>query len=71
MDIRAILTEREEAILAQIAAGRTNHQIAATLCLSRYTVQNHVQHIFQKLRVSSRAEAVSAHTLCQIKHRIT
>ena len=42
-----------------IAAGRTNGEIAATCYLSEKTVKNHVNHIFARLGVRTRAEAVS------------
>ena len=52
------LTEREHEILAQIAHGRTNEQIAAQLVVSIKTVRNHVSTIFSKLQVADRAQAV-------------
>ena len=42
-----------------IAAGRTNGEIAAACYLSEKTVKNHVNHIFARLGVRTRAEAVS------------
>lgn len=53
------LTERELQVLEGIAAGRTNPQIAAALFLSTDTVKTHARHLFKKLGVSDRAEAVS------------
>ena len=52
------LTEREHEILALIAHGRTNEQIAAQLAVSIKTVRNHVSTIFSKLQVADRAQAV-------------
>ncbi|TME32104.1 MAG: response regulator transcription factor [Chloroflexi bacterium] len=52
------LTEREHEILALIAHGRTNEQIAAQLVVSIKTVRNHVSTIFSKLQVADRAQAV-------------
>jgi DNA-binding NarL/FixJ family response regulator len=52
------LTAREEEILALVAAGKNNAEIAGTLFLSLKTVQNHVSNIFAKLRVADRAQAV-------------
>jgi DNA-binding NarL/FixJ family response regulator len=52
------LTAREEEILALVAAGKNNAEIAAALFLSLKTVQNHVSNIFAKLRVADRAQAV-------------
>lgn len=53
------LSPREVEIMMFIATGQTNHQIARTCFLSEKTVKNHVNHIFAKLGVRSRAEAVS------------
>jgi DNA-binding NarL/FixJ family response regulator len=52
------LTEREREILALIAHGRTNEQIAEQLVVSIKTVRNHVSTIFSKLQVADRAQAV-------------
>ncbi|MGO1440110.1 MAG: response regulator [Brevibacterium yomogidense] len=53
------LSAREREIMELIAEGLTNRVIADTLFLSEKTVKNHVNHIFAKLSVASRAEAVS------------
>ena len=52
------LTAREEEILAIVAAGKKNAEIARALLLSLKTVQNHVSNIFAKLKVADRAQAV-------------
>ncbi len=52
------LTDREREVLALIARGRTNQEIAADLFLSLKTVRNHVTNIFSKLQVVDRAQAV-------------
>ena len=52
------LTEREREILALIAHGRSNEQIAEQLVVSIKTVRNHVSTIFSKLQVADRAQAV-------------
>jgi DNA-binding NarL/FixJ family response regulator len=52
------LTSREHEILALVAAGRSNAQIAAELFLSPKTVRNNVSNIFAKLHVADRAEAI-------------
>lgn len=54
----AELSPRETEILALVAEGLDNHQIAAQLFLSEKTVRNHVSSIFSKLEVQSRAQAV-------------
>ena len=53
------LTRRELQILALVAAGKTNQQIAAALVISDHTVRRHVQNIFSKIGVSSRAPATA------------
>ena len=52
------LTERERAILALIAQGRNNQEIADQLFLSLKTVRNYVSNIFGKLQVADRAQAI-------------
>ncbi|GIV78977.1 response regulator transcription factor [Litorilinea aerophila] len=53
----AELTEREREVLALIAAGKTNAEIAAALTISVKTVRNHVSNILNKLQVVDRAQA--------------
>ena len=52
------LTEREVQILHLVAEGLSNREIAEQVCLSRYTVEGHIKHIYRKLAVSSRTKAV-------------
>ena len=52
------LTPRERAILTEICAAKSNKEIARTLGMSEKTVRNHATHIFAKLGVSSRQEAI-------------
>lgn len=54
----ATLTEREIEILRLAATGRPNKAIAEDLSVSPRTVQLHLAHVFQKLGVASRTEAV-------------
>jgi ATP/maltotriose-dependent transcriptional regulator MalT len=51
------LTRRELEVLRLVAAGKSNREIAAALVISEHTVARHVQNIFAKLDVSSRAAA--------------
>jgi DNA-binding CsgD family transcriptional regulator len=51
------LTSREMEVLGLIARGRSNREIASALVISERTVARHVQNIFAKLGVSSRASA--------------
>jgi DNA-binding NarL/FixJ family response regulator len=53
------LSARELEVLCLVARGRTNRQIAATLVISEHTVARHVQNIYAKLRLSSRAAAAA------------
>ena len=53
------LTPRELEVLRLVAAGRTNRDIAATLVVSEHTVARHVQNIYAKLSLSSRAAATA------------
>ena len=52
------LSSRELEILTMVAKGMTNKEIAGRLNLSLHTVSNHVRHIYEKLHVHCRAEAV-------------
>jgi len=54
----AVLTEREIEVLSLATRGLSNQDIASELSLSLRTVQAHLGHIFNKLQVSSRTEAV-------------
>jgi len=56
---RPELTGRELEILAAIASGKTNAQIAKDLYLSAKTVMHHSTSIYRKLGVRGRAEAVA------------
>ncbi|MEU4279640.1 response regulator transcription factor [Streptomyces tanashiensis] len=53
------LTSREVEVLELIARGHDNRRIARELVLSEKTVRNHITHVFEKLQVTSRAEAVA------------
>jgi pimeloyl-ACP methyl ester carboxylesterase/DNA-binding CsgD family transcriptional regulator len=52
------LSRREREILALIAEGLGNQQIAERLSISEKTVRNHVSHLFDKLGVWTRAQAI-------------
>ena len=53
-------SNRERQILALLGEGLSNKQIAARLGISTNTVKTHLELLFEKLGVSSRAEAVAA-----------
>ena len=52
------LTNREREVLHLAAQGKTNKEIADTLCISIRTVQRHLNILFNKLNVGSRTEAI-------------
>jgi DNA-binding NarL/FixJ family response regulator len=53
----AALTEQERRILAEIAEGKTNRQIAESLYLAEKTVKNYVSSLLRKLNLDRRTEA--------------
>lgn len=53
------ITPREIEILRLVQIGKTNVEIGMILDISVFTVKNHLQHIFKKLNVSNRVQAVS------------
>lgn len=52
------LSRREREILAWLGEGASNAQIAAELGISEKTVRNHVSHLYEKIGVRSRAQAI-------------
>lgn len=56
----ATLTPRQREVVRLIAEGKARSDIAAELGLSEFTVKNHVERIFGRLGVYSRAGAVGA-----------
>lgn len=53
------LSAREQEVLAHLAAGRTNRQIAERLVVSPHTVARHIEHIYAKLGVANRTAATA------------
>jgi two-component system, NarL family, response regulator DevR len=53
------LSPQEERVLALVADGLTNKEIASTLKLSDKTVKNYLANMFQKLHISRRAQAAA------------
>ena len=53
------LSEREIEIMDWVKKGKTNAEIGSILCISSYTVKNHLHQIFRKLDVYNRMQAVS------------
>jgi HD-GYP domain-containing protein (c-di-GMP phosphodiesterase class II) len=60
------LSAREVQVLGLVARGCTNAEIASRLTISRRTAEHHVQHIYAKIGVSSRAAAA----LFAVEHRL-
>jgi ATP/maltotriose-dependent transcriptional regulator MalT len=53
------LSERELEVLRLVASGKSNREIASTLVISEHTVARHLQNIYAKLGLSSRAAATA------------
>jgi DNA-binding NarL/FixJ family response regulator len=53
------LSRRQEEIMDLVAAGRSNADVARALYVAEKTVKNHINHIFARLGVRTRAEAVA------------
>lgn len=58
----ASLTPTEQRVVDLVVDGRTNPQIAEQLIMGRATVKTHLEHIFRKLGVSTRAELAARAT---------
>ena len=53
-----LLTEREREVLAMIAGGSTNREIAERLFLSPHTIKDHTSTLYKKMNARNRAEAI-------------
>jgi DNA-binding NarL/FixJ family response regulator len=62
----AVLSNREHEVYELLAQGRSNREIAKTLFISESTTKVHVRHIYEKLKVHSRAEAAAARIITDI-----
>lgn len=56
---RASLSSQQQRVLALVAEGKTNKEIGSSLELSDKTVKNYIRFIFQKLKVTRRAQAAA------------
>jgi len=56
-DDRLLLTQREIEILALVAVGARNEEVADELCISPHTVKSHLHNIFKKIDVPNRLQA--------------
>ena len=54
----AVLTDREQEVLRLLVEGRNYRKIAEILTISPQTVRKHVGHIYEKLHINSKAEAI-------------
>lgn len=54
-----MLSNREKEVLQLIAKGITNNEAAQVLRLSKATIRTHLEHIYEKLDVTNRVEAVT------------
>jgi DNA-binding NarL/FixJ family response regulator len=57
-DLHLALTRRENEVLELLGRGLSNKEIASELCLSVATVKHHVHSVLEKLKLSSRAQAM-------------
>ena len=64
--LRLGLTGRQQQLIALLARGFTNKEIAETMRLSEFTVKNHVHRIMRRLNAQSRYAAVQ--TVCESNH---
>jgi DNA-binding NarL/FixJ family response regulator len=56
--LRALgLTRRQAGVLEMVWKGATNAEVALALCISEHTVRHHLEEIYRRLGVSSRAAA--------------
>ena len=55
---RSALTKRERDVLALLVQGATNQEIARALFITETTAKVHLRHIYAKLGVRSKAEAI-------------
>src|SRR6266446_6489645 len=58
------LTMRQQQLMALVAKGLTNKEIASRLNLSEFTVRNHIHRVLKQLDAGSRSEAVEAIRAC-------
>ncbi|NBC11321.1 MAG: hypothetical protein GVY24_06225 [Planctomycetes bacterium] len=54
------LTAAQQRVVAELARGRTNRQIAAALTISPHTVRKHLENVYDRLGVDNRAAALAA-----------
>jgi len=62
------VSERERLIVSLMGQGLSNKQIAAELCIAPETVKSHAKHLYTKLSVRNRTEAVTLATRLGLIH---
>ena len=67
-DALAMLSPQERRVLALIAEGRTNKEVAQEMILTEKTVKNYLSNVFEKLHVSRRGEAAALYIKGQNGH---
>jgi two-component system response regulator DevR len=55
----SVLSPQEKRVVALVAAGRTNKEIASELKLSENTVKNYLSNAFEKLKIKRRSQAAT------------
>jgi len=61
------LTKKEREVLALVAEGRSNKEIARILAITVHTTEKHLDNIYKKLNVNNRTSAASVYTLCNLE----
>ncbi len=64
--VRGVLTPREREIMEHVKQGKRNAEIAASLLIATGTVKRHLDHVYDKLGVRSRAEAIACYAEIEI-----
>jgi DNA-binding NarL/FixJ family response regulator len=59
VQVKSLFTNREKEVIQYICQGLTNEEISKKLCISKFTIANHVQNIFEKTGIRSRAKLTS------------
>lgn len=63
------LSAREQQVLLLLSRGYSNKEIASELSLSVDTIHNYIKHVYEKMHVRSRAEAVAKYMTAGARHQ--